>query len=95
MLDASGLSALSIDDERKSYGQITTPAHRDCERRFGENRSRILPATPGADRLCATPVLGGSDWEVNAPEKTHIEIVRHVAAVCPPPRSWIDMRAVI
>ena len=37
----------------------------------------------------------GSDREVNAPEKTHLEVIRHVAAVRPAPRRWIDVRAVI
>ena len=71
------------------------PLARDCERRLSENRSSVLPATLRADRLCATPVLEASDRKVNAPEVTHIEVVRHVAAVRPAPRSWIDMRAVI
>ena len=40
-------------------------------------------------------ILRASDREVNAPEETHLEVVRHVAAVRPTPRRWIDVRAVI
>ena len=36
-----------------------------------------------------------SDREVNAPEETHFEVVRHVAAVRPTPRRRIDVRAMI
>ena len=43
----------------------------------------------------ARRVLRASDGEVNAPEETHLEVVRNVAAVCPTPRRWIDVRAVI
>ena len=41
------------------------------------------------------PFLRASDREVNAPEETHIEIVRHVAAVRPTPCRRIDVCAVI
>jgi hypothetical protein len=40
-------------------------------------------------------ILRASDREVNAPEETYLEVVRHVAAVRPTPRRWIDVRAVI
>ena len=40
-------------------------------------------------------ILRASDREVNPPEETHLEVVRHVAAVRPTPRRWIDVRAVI
>jgi hypothetical protein len=40
-------------------------------------------------------LLRASDREVNAPEETHLEVVRHVAAVRTAPRRWIDVRAVI
>ncbi len=40
-------------------------------------------------------ILRASDREVNAPEETYLEVVRHVAAVRPTPRRWINVRAVI
>jgi hypothetical protein len=57
-------------------------------------RSAIAPAT-ALKALNREIILRASDREVNAPEEAHLEVVRHVAAVRPTPRRWIDVRAVI
>ena len=57
-------------------------------------RSSIAPAS-ALKALNREIILRASDREVNAPEETHLEVVRHVAAVRPTPRRWIDVRAVI
>jgi hypothetical protein len=57
-------------------------------------RSAIAPAS-ALKALNREIILRASDREVNAPEETHLEVVRHVAAVRPTPRRWIDVRAVI
>lgn len=57
-------------------------------------RSAIAPAS-ALKALNREIILRASDREVNAPEETYLEVVRHVAAVRPTPRRWIDVRAVI
>jgi hypothetical protein len=45
--------------------------------------------------IICTVTVPASDLEVNAPEETHLEVVRRVAAVRPAPGRWIGMGAVI
>src|SRR5262245_17190916 len=56
---------------------------------------RSSSGTYGLKALNQEIILRASDREVNAPEETHLEVVRQVAAVRPTPRRWIDVRAMI
>jgi hypothetical protein len=56
---------------------------------------RAIAPTSALRALNREFILRASDREVNPPEKTHLEVVRHVAAVRPTPRRRIDVRAVI
>ena len=57
-------------------------------------RNAIAPAS-ALKVINRETILRASDREVNAPEETHLEVVRHAAAVRPTPGRWIDVRAVI